>query len=144
MSLPVRDLLAPNALLFLWAVSPQTPEGFDVMCAWGFSFKTLAFVWSKATSSGKDVSNLGKWTMGNVENVWLGVHGPKPSSLRVRKDVKQLVRAERTVHSRKPTEVRDRIDRLVGPGRRKLELFARGAQPGWDQFGNEPTFTRAE
>jgi N6-adenosine-specific RNA methylase IME4 len=140
-SLPVESITARNAVLFLWAVSPQTPEAFEVMRAWGFKFKTLAFVWSKLTTNGLDVANLGKWTMGNVENVWLGVKG-KPS--RIERNIRQLVRAQRTIHSEKPGEVRKRIVQLMGDIPR-IELFARGnANDGWDRWGNEEAGARTK
>lgn len=140
-SLSVGQLCVPNAALFMWAVSPQLPEAIDVMRAWGFAFKTVAFVWSKVHTSGKDVVNLGKWTMGNVEMCLLGVKG-RPS--RICKNVRQLVRAVRTAHSRKPAEVRSRIDTLMGADLTRLELFARGDAPdGWDRYGNTPVYDPA-
>ena len=63
-SLPVKDLAARDCVLFMWAVSPLLPEAFEVIKAWGFKYKTVAFCWSKATKNGKWVSNLGRWTMG--------------------------------------------------------------------------------
>lgn len=107
-SLDVAKLAEKDCILFLWAVSPQLPEAIEVMQAWGFTYKTVAFCWSKVTKNKKPVSNLGKWTMGNVELCLLGVRG-KPNKFRVDKSVKQLVVAERTVHSKKPDEVRERI-----------------------------------
>jgi N6-adenosine-specific RNA methylase IME4 len=88
---------------------------------------------SKVTKTGKWVSNMGRWTMGNVEDCLLATKGhPK----RVCFNVKQLVIAERTVHSRKPPEVRDRIIELMGDVPR-IELFAREATSGWDTWGLE-------
>lgn len=142
-SLPVGGVADKHCALFMWAVSPLLPEAIEVMEAWGFKFKTVAFVWSKTHPSGTPVSNLGKWTMGNVEMCLLGTKGqPK----RARKDIKQLVVDTRTVHSKKPDEVRKRIVDLMGDLPR-IELFARndgskglfGENPfdGWDVFGNE-------
>lgn len=122
-----------NCVLFLWAVSPLLPEALEVMRAWGFKYKTLAFCWSKETKNGKKVSNLGRWTMGNVELCLLGVKG-KPK--RIAKNIKQLVMAERTKHSKKPDEVRKRIVELMGDIPR-IELFAREKVEGWDVWGNE-------
>jgi N6-adenosine-specific RNA methylase IME4 len=132
-ALPVQSIAAKDAVLFMWATSPLLPEALAVMKSWGFKYKTLAFVWSKHTRHGKDVANMGRWTMGNVEVVLLGTRG-KPQ--RMVKNIRQLVRAERTRHSRKPDEVRNRIEQLISGSR--IELFARGPEEGWDQFGNEP------
>jgi len=133
-NLPVRGVLADkNCVLFLWVVSPLLPECLEVMKAWGFKYKTLAFCWNKQTKNGKWVSNLGRWTMGNVELCLLGVKG---KNQRICKNIKQLVIAERTKHSKKPDEVRKRIVELMGDLPR-IELFARQKTEGWDVWGNE-------
>jgi len=108
-------------------------EGIETLKSWRFKYKTLAFVWSKHTKNHKKVSNLGRWTMGNVELCLLGVKGhPK----RICKNIKQLVEAERTKHSKKPDIIRDRIVKLMGDLPR-IELFARQKTDGWDCLGNE-------
>jgi len=131
--LPVNNIADKDSVLFLWAVSPQLPEALEVMKAWGFKYITVAFCWSKNHKSGKKVSNLGRWTMGNVEICLLGRKG-KPQ--RICKNIKQLVEAERTIHSKKPDEVRKRIVELIGDIPR-IELFARNKTEGWDIWGNE-------
>jgi N6-adenosine-specific RNA methylase IME4 len=103
------------------------------MPLWGYSFKTVAFCWSKITVNGKEVANLGQWTMGNVELCLLGTRG---SPKRAARGVRQLVTAERTIHSRKPADVRRRIEILFGNVPR-LELFAREAADGWHRWGLE-------
>ena len=131
--IPVEGIAAKDSVLFLWAVSPQLPEALEVMKAWGFKYVTVAFCWSKHTTNKKKVSNLGRWTMGNVELCLLGKKG-KPQ--RISKNIKQLVEAERTKHSKKPDEVRKRIVELMGDVPR-IELFAREKTEGWDVWGNE-------
>ena len=51
-------------------------------------------------------------------------------------NIESLVIAERTKHSKKPQEVRNRIELLFGDLPR-IELFARDKTPGWDVWGNE-------
>lgn len=132
-NLPIDLIADEDCALFMWAVSPQLPEAIDVIKAWGFEYKTIAFVWNKVTTKGAEVSNLGRWTMGNVELCLLATRGhPK----RIRKDIKQLVKAQRTKHSKKPTVVRERIVQLIGDVPR-IELFARETVEGWDSFGDE-------
>jgi len=141
MSLPVREISDSDSVLFLWAVSPLLPEAIKTISAWGFQYKTVAFCWSKITSLHHRVSNMGRWTMGNVELCLLGVKG-KPR--RVLDNIKQYVEAIRYEHSRKPDEVRNRIVELMGDLPR-IELFARKPQylledptwNGWDVWGNE-------
>lgn len=142
-SLKVGELADKDCVLFLWAVSPLLPEAFEVLKAWGFKYKTIAFVWSKKYKSGEPVSNLGRWTMGNVELCLLATKG-KPQ--RITKNIKQLIEDLREEHSRKPDIIRERIVELMGDLPR-IELFARDDnQPtltgksifdGWDVFGNE-------
>ena len=132
-TLPIQKIADVNCVLFLWVVSPLLDEGIDTLKSWGFKYKTLAFCWSKHTKYNKKVSNLGRWTMGNVELCLLGVKG-KPK--RICKNIKQLVEAERVKHSKKPDIVRDRIVELMGNIPR-IELFARQKTEGWDCLGNE-------
>jgi len=131
--LPVCRIANKDCVLLLWATSPLLPEALRVMRAWGFKFKTIAFVWSKVTVIGKEVANLGRWTMGNVELVLLGTRG---SPKRLRRNIRQLVVAERVRHSSKPCAVRGRIEELFGD-RPRIELFARRRADGWDAWGNE-------
>jgi len=51
--------------------------------------------------------------------------------------IKQLIKAERTRHSAKPNEARQRIVKLLGEQKTKIELFAREKTEGWDVWGNE-------
>ena len=46
-ALPVADLAAKDSALFLWGTFPQLKEAFRVIDAWGFQYKTLAFLWLK-------------------------------------------------------------------------------------------------
>ena len=43
-ALPVADLAAEDSALFLWATFPQLPEALRLIKAWGFTYKTAAFV----------------------------------------------------------------------------------------------------
>jgi site-specific DNA-methyltransferase (adenine-specific) len=132
-ALNIKDICEKDCILFLWVVSPMLNKGIETIKAWGFKYKTLAFCWSKHTKNGKKVKNLGRWTMGNVELCLLGVKGHPQ---RICKNIYQLVEAERTKHSAKPPEVRQRIVSLMGDLPR-IELFARNKTEGWDVWGNE-------
>ena len=43
-ALPVAELTAKDCALFLWATFPQLPEALRLIKAWGFQYKTVAFV----------------------------------------------------------------------------------------------------
>lgn len=132
-ALPVHELASPNCALFMWAINSMIPQALDVITAWGFTFKTVAFTWAKLTPTGGAWHfGLGYWTRQNTEQCLLATRG-KP--IRTGRDVAQLIVAPRREHSRKPDEVAKRIERLVvGP---YLEMFARQQRPGWDSWGNE-------
>ena len=128
-NLPVQQIADKNSCLFLWATSPNLKEAFQVMKSWGFTYKVVAFVWSKTNSR----LVLGHYTRTNHEFVLLGTKGSLPRSHKV----KQWIKAPATKHSKKPNEVRKRIIQLYGDLSR-IELFARQKIPNWDCWGNDP------
>jgi N6-adenosine-specific RNA methylase IME4 len=135
-ALPVGDLAAHDSVLFLWTPDPLLPRALDLIRAWGFEYKTIAFYWVKLNASAKHEADfftgLGYWTRANPEQCLLATRG-KPT--RKAKDVRRLVVERRRQHSRKPDCIRDRIERLVhGP---YLELFARETKKGWDCWGDQ-------
>jgi N6-adenosine-specific RNA methylase IME4 len=132
-NLPVKELAADNAVLFLWVMNSELPLAFDVIKGWGFSYKTVAFTWVKTTVNGKYCFGGGNWTRSNPELCLLATKGkPKRNSASVR----ELVVSERRQHSRKPDEIRQSIVELCGDLPR-IELFARQKTDGWDVWGNE-------
>lgn len=46
-NLPVSAIADTNCMLFLWATFPNLREALDVIDAWGFQYKTVAFTWVK-------------------------------------------------------------------------------------------------
>lgn len=140
-AMPVADWAAKDAVLFLWATDPLLPRALEVIAAWGFTYKTVAFYWAKLNKGRGGLvldqrdffTGMGFWTRANPEPCLLATRG-KPK--RRATDVAKLMIAPRREHSRKPDETHERIERLVdGP---YLELFARASRPGWDSLGNQP------
>ncbi|NEK84051.1 MAG: DNA methyltransferase [Pantoea ananatis] len=133
--------VAKDAVIFMWATMPQLPVAIRLMQDWGFSYKTVAFVWVKANKKATDSPfwGMGHWTRANAELCLMGVRG-KPK--REGKGVHQLIVEPEIItdpvmaHSRKPAVVRDKIVELMGDIPR-LEMFAREATEGWDVWGNE-------
>ena len=133
-ALPVADIAAKDSALFLWATFPQLPDALRVIEAWGFKFKTVAFVWLKQNRRAKTwFYGMGFWTRSNAEICILATRGHPQ-----RKDnsIHQFIISPVEAHSKKPDEARDRIVRLMGDVPR-VELFARQAAPGWHVWGNE-------
>ena len=135
-AIPVKDIAAKDCALFIWATWPNLLDALTVINAWGFEYKTCAFVWIKQLRSGWGLHmGLGHWTRANTEVVLLATRGnPK----RVNKSVRQTVLAPLREHSRKPDEVHHKIVDLMGDLPR-IELFARRkpADEKWDVWGNE-------
>ena len=133
-ALPVESLAAKDCLLFLWATFPMLPEALRLIKAWGFSFKTVAFVWLKQNRKSPTwFYGLGRWTRGNAEICLLAKRGnPKRHSA----SVHQFIISPIEQHSKKPDVTRDKIVELAGDLPR-VKLFARQEIPGWDVWGNE-------
>lgn len=131
-SLSVGSVAAPDCALFMWSVDSHIDQAIELAKAWGFGFKTIAFVWAKTNANGTFRIGMGYWSRKQTETCLLFTKG-KPK--RQDKGVRQLIVAPRREHSRKPDEQYERIERLVaGP---YVELFARQTRPGWDAWGNE-------
>ncbi|SFC54379.1 MT-A70 family methyltransferase [Butyrivibrio sp. YAB3001] len=113
---------------------PNLMGAFDVIKAWGFDYKTVAFVWVKQNKKCDSLFwGMGYWTRSNAEICLLATKGhPK----RIGRAVHQVIISHIEQHSKKPAETRDRIVELVGDVPR-VELFARQKTPGWDSWGNE-------
>ena len=125
--LKVEEIAAKDCVLFLWATFPQLPEALRVIKAWGFQYKTVAFVWLKQNKSGKGwFFGLGFWTRGNAEICLLAIKGkPHRNSNRVHQFLISPIRG----HSQKPEEAREKIVELMGDLPR-VELFAREKTEG--------------
>jgi N6-adenosine-specific RNA methylase IME4 len=130
--LPVEQLVKRDAVLFLWFTWPLLPDALHVIDAWGFTFKTCAFCWTKLNAAGEPWIGTGYWTRANSEACLLATRGrPKRRSRRIG----QAIIDPRRRHSQKPDRVHDDIRKLVkGP---YLELFAREPRKHWSSWGNE-------
>jgi len=133
-SLPINRITDKDCVLFLWVTYPMLKEGLEVIGAWGFNYRTIAFQWVKLNRNNMGAFyGLGRWTRGNTEPCLLATKG-KPR--RFNNSVFQLIMVPVQRHSQKPAEVRDRIVALMGDLPR-IELFARQRVDGWDCWGNE-------
>lgn len=124
-AMPVSDLAADNAHLYLWCYPATRYIAEDVMRAYGFEYKD-EFVW------GKDQMGLGQYFRHAHETLLIGVKGKLPVKFRGQRSFTML---PRQAHSWKPEEVHQMVMRM-SPGP-YLELFARRPFPGWKVWGNE-------
>lgn len=133
-AIPVSEIAARDAVLFLWTTWPRLIEAMSVMKAWGFKYKTAGFDWIKLNKNGTPFFGVGFYAKSNTEPCLLGTRGKviHPAV----NNVSMAILAQRREHSRKPDEVAERIEKMY-PLQRKIELFARQQRPGWDVWGNE-------
>jgi N6-adenosine-specific RNA methylase IME4 len=127
--LPVRDMAAPDSVLFLWATAPLLTEAVQVIQAWGFTYKAQ-FVWDKLKGFNGHYNDV------RHELLLVATRGscvPAVDTLDP-----SVVAEKRTQHSRKPDRFYELIERLYPAGHRThLELFARRARNGWQSWGNQ-------
>ena len=130
---PIQNIAAKDCCLFMWACYPMIQEALDLIKAWGFTYKTLAFQWIKTTKNNKIFFGNGGWTRSNSEACLLATKG-KPKC--INHGISQVILSEVRKHSQKPDIVRNKIVELCGDLPR-VELFARTPASGWHVFGNE-------
>ena len=162
-ALPVANLAAPDAHLYLWAVLPMMKEAYEVLDAWGFVADTM-LTWCKPGPG------LGGGWRGNTEHLIVARRGEaymNPTCTKcgqrsrgktrkcqcaepiwhVRGEIVAQKRAFQTTakgtwyqaprrsHSEKPDLFMDMIEQM-SPGP-YLELFARNPRLGWASWGNQ-------
>lgn len=151
MRMPVRDIAAKDAILFMWVTDPTLAQAMHVIEAWGFEYKTVGFYWTKtwehtdheAMHQTKDFPiGTGYITRGNPEQLWVAARGEPRRRLHLidgimkpDMSIRRQQFAPRREHSQKPDKFYGLIERLYdGP---YLELFARTRRPGWSSWGNQ-------
>jgi len=133
-NLDIRSISDNDCILFMWVILPKLNEFMKVVNAWGFEYKTTAFVWVKQNrKTNSFFMGLGRWTRANPEICILATKG---KISRISKAIRQLQVYPIEQHSKKPDVFRKLIIELVGDLSR-IELFARERVDGWDCWGNE-------
>lgn len=127
MRIPVHEIAKDDCLLFLWTTNPHLAQAIALGQAWGFEYKTVAFVWDKM------IHNPGKYTLSNCELCLVFKRGRIPTP-RGARNIQQLIRSPRKAHSEKPIEVMHAIERMF-PTQERIELFARRKTEGWSAWG---------
>ncbi|MCA1244903.1 S-adenosylmethionine-binding protein [Stappia stellulata] len=135
MKLPVADIAAETAHLYLWVPNALLPEGLQVLQAWGFTYKSN-LIWHKVRKDGgSDGRGVGFYFRNVTEIILFGVRGKNARTLSPGRSQVNLLATRKREHSRKPDEQYDIIE-SCSPGP-YLELFARGTRPGWVLWGNQ-------
>lgn len=134
-SLPIQRIAEKNSILLLWVTAPCLIEGIELISAWGFTYKTVAFTWIKQNKKSDSIfKGMGYYTRSNAEYCLLATRGVVLD--RKSHSISSIVISHIEEHSRKPNEVRNRIVQLFGDLPR-IELFARQTVEGWDCWGND-------
>jgi N6-adenosine-specific RNA methylase IME4 len=147
-ALPVGQLAAKKAGLFVWGVWPHVLYGGDpklryrdadasqspigkCIKKWG-ARAVAGGAWRKMTVHGKVAFGPGYRVRSSCEPFFLAIYGNPPNS----KSMRNIFDGLRRGHSEKPDDAYVWCDKWM-PGARKLELFSRTSRPGWDTWGYE-------
>ncbi len=134
-ALPVSQVVAPTAHLYLWVPNALLPDGLEVMRAWGFNYKSN-LIWHKTRKDGgSDGRGVGFYFRNVTEVILFGVRGKNARTLAPGRRQVNFIAEQKREHSRKPDQQYDLIE-ACSPGP-FLELFARGTRPGWTTWGNQ-------
>lgn len=137
--LPVNEIAAEEAHLYLWIPNALLPEGLEVMKNWGFTYKTN-LIWEKVRKDGQpDGRGVGFYFRNVTEVLLFGVKTKRKSdtfrTLQPGRSQVNLLRTRKREHSRKPDEFIPLIE-ACSPGP-YIELFARGIREGWAMWGDQ-------
>jgi len=136
--LPVREIMARRAALFLWATGPRLHFAIELLQTWKLHFRGVLYVWIKTNRRGEIIRGQGivpTFTKPTSEFVLAATTTPtgRPFPLLDLAQA-QVVLHPRSDHSRKPAIFRTMIEELCG-NRPRIELFARDSASGWVAWG---------
>jgi N6-adenosine-specific RNA methylase IME4 len=117
-----------DAILWLWITNSHLPEAFAIIKAWGFTYKTM-LTWDKVRIG------MGDWLRGQTEHCLMCVRG-RPNVILTGQTT--LIRETSKKHSAKPEKFYRLVESLCAGS--KVELFARKAREGWEQWGYEAKY----
>jgi N6-adenosine-specific RNA methylase IME4 len=121
----VKDLGAPDSVLFLWATAPKLTESLDVVKSWDFEYRTH-LVWDKVRMG------MGYYGRSRHELLLIATRG-EPGVPESSDRPESIIAVERGEHSAKPEVFYELIERMFdGP---YVEVFARAQRSGWEWWG---------
>ncbi len=134
---------ADPSVVFVWATGPKLHYAMHALQAWGLHYRGVAFVWVKTTKNGIPIAAQGvrpSIVKPLTEFVLVGSTKSEGRPLPLADEsIIQTVFLPKTAHSRKPSQVQQRIEHLY-PNHSKLEMFSRPPlREGWDHWGDEVT-----
>lgn len=135
LELPVAQIVASRAHLYLWVPNALILEGLEVMKRWGFTYKTNIIWYKTRKDGGPDGRGVGFYFRNVTEMLLFGIRGKNNRTLGPGRTQTNIIATRKREHSRKPDEQYDLIEQC-SPGP-YLEMFARHYRRGWEQWGNE-------
>jgi N6-adenosine-specific RNA methylase IME4 len=132
--LPVGQIVADKAHLYLWCPNALLPQGIETMRRWGFRYVSNLIWYKTRKDGGPDGRGVGFYFRNVTEMVLFGVRGTMRTLAPGRRQTNIIV-SRKTRHSEKPAAQYDIIE-SCSPGP-YLEMFARTHRAGWVQWGDE-------
>lgn len=114
-----------NCVLWLWTTHKFLLDAFTLAATWGFEYK-ITMVWDK------ERLGMGAWLRCQTEFCLLCIKGKPIWKLTNDRDI---IRATRREHSRKPDEFYSMVRKLCTG--KKIDIFGRQEREGFDVWGNE-------
>lgn len=144
-SMPVRYMLEEDSILIMWYLSSMPEDAIELAKAWGFKkfLNMNGLIWGKLTKKGKPHFGLGHGTRAATESCLIAYNGSigrliKDKSIRNYFEAPMPVDENgKYIHSAKPDEFFEIVDRLVGTDGNRLEMFARKPRNNFDRFGDQ-------
>lgn len=134
-SIPVDEVSADRAHLYLWIPNALLAEGLEVMESWGFNYKTNLIWYKVRKDGGPDRRGVGFYFRNVTEIILFGVKGKNARTLKPGRTQENILISRKREHSRKPDQQYELIESCSwGPF---LEMFARGNREGWSCWGNQ-------
>lgn len=132
------DKLQKEGIFLLWVTGRTIETGRDFLNKWGYKVINQ-ITWIKTSQLIRTISTgrTGHWLNHSKEHLLVGIKG---ECKWINKSIdSQIILSSTRETSRKPDEIYGIVDRLVGNGVRKLEIFGRqhNTRPGWLTVGNQ-------
>lgn len=131
LSLPMKEL-QDEGIICLWVTGRSIEIGRKALALWGYTVCDEV-IWIKTNQLNRTIvtGRTGHWLNHSKEHLLIGVKG-NPIWLNRKIDVDFIVSGTRET-LRKPDELYEIVERIVGKHARKLEIFGRdnNIRPGW-------------
>lgn len=137
LSLPMTEL-QDEGIIMLWVTGRSIEVGRQALIKWGYKICD-EMIWIKLNQLKRTIvtGRTGHWLNHSKEHLLVGLKG-NPVWLTRKVDLDIVVSNTRQT-SRKPDEIYDIVERMVGKYARKLEVFGRdhNTRKGWLTIGNQ-------